>query len=267
MQKKSIELRTTKLPVASNYLRCKSYHPKDDNTVVTNFYQIGPINYRTQVLLDLLLMIAEEPLFDKLRNKEQLGYDVSCTLNDNFGILAYNISVNSQESKYTSHYIDQRIENFRHELIATISEMSDEDFEATKASLAKLKLTADVKLSDEVTRNWGEITTDDYQFDRQSREVEWLGRITKNELLEFYRTHHGPNQRKLSVQVIGNKFDGSTSCSGKVDGCAENVEENRDRFSSVTMVDFDEPAEGTLIRDLRQFKESLEIYPVSRTNE
>lgn len=234
--------------------------------MVTNFYQIGPINYRTQVLLDLLVMIAEEPLFDTLRNKEQLGYDISCTLNDNFGILAYSITVNSQESKYSSHHIDQRIENFRHELTATIADMSDDDFAATKASLAKLKLTADVKLSDEITRNWSEITTEDYQFDRHSREVEWLSRVTKAELLEFYAAHYGSNQRKLSVQVIGNKFHESTDDGGG-DGGTENIEANRARFSCVNIVDFDEPVDGTLIRDLKQFKETLDIYPISKTLE
>lgn len=212
-------------------------------------------------------MIAEEPLFDKLRNKEQLGYDISSTLNENYGILAYSITVNSQETKYSSQYIDQRIENFRFELIAFIEQMSDDDFEAMKTSLAKIKLNEDDKLSEEITRNWAEITTEDYQFDRHYKEVDSLSKVSKSDLLEFYRAHYGDNQRKLSVQVIGNKFNAcSTNNATDTDhDCQENVEANRAQFSSVTFVEFDEPVEGNLIRNLKEFKKSLEIYPISRS--
>lgn len=262
-----------KLPIGSNYLRCKSFHPKDDNSVITNFYQIGPLSYRSCILADLLVMITQEPLFDNLRNKEQLGYDVSCSVNDNYGILAYNIAVNSQETKYSCEYVDQRIESFRQELISIIETMPGDDFDAMKASLAKCKLAEDNKLYDEVTRNWAEITIHEYKFDRHYKEVECLASISKTDLIEFYKSHSGENDRKLSVHVIGNKIDGTdpdyvNGIDSELDfNKDEDIETHRKSFDSITHVDFSESTKGNVIKDLIEFKNTLEIYPVARTKE
>lgn len=265
----SIELRTTKLPVGANYLRCKTFHPKDINTVITNFYQIGPISHKTHVLIDLLVWIAQEPLFDTLRNKEQLAYDVSFDLRDNYGILGYSITVNSQEPKFSVDHVDERIENFRRELIKIIENMPEDDFEAIKASLSKIKLNEDNKLSEEVQRNWAEITTDEYEFDRPHKEVEHLSTITKEQLLEFYRSHYGNVERKLSVQIIGNNHEKETDSSNDVEAEFEkngDLETRRKQFDTLNYVDFNGAARGNLIQDLMQFKKSLEVYSVTKTN-
>lgn len=263
----SIELRATKLPIGANYLRCKSFHPKDANTVIANFYQIGPISYRTQVLIDLLVMVAQEPLFDTLRNKEQLAYDVSFTLRDNFGILGYSIIVNSQETKFTAEHVDDRIENFRRELKSIINEMSDDDFNAIKASLGKNKLNEDNKLSEEVQRNWAEITTDEYEFDRPHKEVEHLSAITKDQLLEFYSKYYGENERKLSVQVIGNALANELPDDNEVEfEHSDDLETRRMRFDNLSYVDFINQPRGNLITDLMAFRNALEVYSVTKTN-
>lgn len=242
--------------------------------MITNFYQIGPASYRSQVLIELLIVIAQEPLFDILRNKEQLGYDISCLVNDNYGILGYSITVNSQETKYSSEYVEQRIENFRRTLISFIESMPDEDFNATKISLAKMKLNEDTKLSEEVHRNWNEITIDEYEFDRQYKEVEHLIKITKADLLEFYRMHYGENERKLSIQVIGNKIAANieNENENEIDvvfspNDGTDIETQRKRFDALSFVDFEQSINNNLIKDLVAFKNTLEIHPLTRTND
>lgn len=215
-------------------------------------------------------MVAQEPLFDTLRNKEQLAYDVSFSLRDNFGILGYCITVNSQETKFTADHVDERIENFRRELISIIDQMSENDFDAIKISLAKNKLNEDNKLGEEVQRNWAEITTDEYEFDRVHKEVEYLSTISKAQLLEFYRTHCDlENQRKLSVQVIGNpeadKIDTNSEDIESVCG-GEDSESRRIRFDALSYVDFNGEPKGNLIKDLMEFRDSLEVYAVTKTN-
>lgn len=176
-------------------------NPSDVNTLTCNFYQIGPITIKTNSLIDLLMMIAEEPMFDSLRSKEQLGYDVSTRLHDNHGILGYSIMVNSQETKFSAEYIDERIEVFRSELLNIIRKTSDSEFEQYKESIVKIKLTDDNNLNDEVCRNWTEITTDEYAFDRITKEVECLKNITKSEFIDFYEKHLLEHTKKFSVQV------------------------------------------------------------------
>lgn len=254
-----------RIPIGVNTLRCKSFNANDVNTSITNFYQIGPISFRTHVMIDLLSMIAQEPLFDMLRSKEQLAYDVSFNLRDNYGNLAYSITVNSQESKFTVDHVNERIEHFRHELISIIQNMPDEDFEEMKVSLAKIKLNEDNKLSEEVDRNWGEITSDDYEFERPDKEVECLPMISKDVLLQFYRSHYGENERKLSIQVVGNATVENTDENGvdSVSGASEENGSHRKLYDSLIYVD---DGRENSICDIMQFKKTLEICPFIRTN-
>lgn len=245
--------------MGSTYFRCKAYNPNDINTVVVNFYQIGPISIRLNALIDLLMLVAEEPLFDILRTKEQLGYDVACGIRDNQGILGYTITVNSQESKFTVDHVDERIEHFRGELINIIANLSNEDFEQYKDSLVQMKLTDDNDLKDEIDRNWGEVTADDYHFERAQLEADELKTITHAEFLAFYRSSYGAgNERKLSTQIIGNP-------NGNKDD-ADDMAIDKSTFDRYEIVEF--PAgkvAGVLIRDLDEYKQSLEIYPISKT--
>jgi nardilysin len=42
----------------------------------------------------------EEPVFDILRTKEQLGYHVYSSVRDTFGILGFSVTVNCQAGKH-----------------------------------------------------------------------------------------------------------------------------------------------------------------------
>lgn len=256
-----IDIRTMKIPNGSTYLRCKAYNPNDVNTVVINFYQIGSITIRLNALIDLLVTIAEEPVFDILRTKEQLAYDVSVGIRDNQGVLGYTITVNSQESKFTADYVDERIENFRKELLQIITEKSNEDFEQYKQSLILIKLTEDTDLKDEIARNWAEVTSDEYIFDRVQQEVNALRSITQEELIEFYSNSLGDNEQKFSTQIIGNPNGNKTS-----DDVEEDVVVDKSIFDRIEIVEFKENAKGVLIRDISRFKKTLDVYPVSKTN-
>lgn len=199
--KTSLLLTTNEIPVGVAYIRCPTMNDSDVNTVTDNYYQLGPISILSNCLLDLLILVAEEPVFDILRSKEQLGYDVDCGLRDSFGILGYTISVNSQEHKFDAEFIDERIEAFRAELVDIISKIGVDDFEHFKETMIKLKLTEDNHLRDELVRNWAEVTTDEYIFDRHRREVDCLRTISREEFRDFYRNHFERTTRKLSVQV------------------------------------------------------------------
>lgn len=178
-QLSSMELRVNKLPIGANYLRCKAFNPTDVNSVIANFYQIGPYSRRTKALLDLLDTISDDPLFDAIRTNEQLAYQYSFDVFTDTDILGYGI---------TAEYIDERIEKFRRELKTIIEKMSNEDFDLKKETRAK--------------SNLNKITSS--EFDLVKKENEHLLTITKDQFLEFYDEHYGKNKCKLSIQVIGN---------------------------------------------------------------
>ena len=45
-------------------------------------------------------MHMEEPCFDILRTREQLGYSVYCTHTNMYNVIGFDVTVNSQANKY-----------------------------------------------------------------------------------------------------------------------------------------------------------------------
>ena len=150
-------------------------------------------------------MIMEEPLFNQLRTLEQLGYNVFCLMRDTFGILGYSITVCTQATKYTTEHVDDRIEQFMESFNELVLKMTEEEFNNVKEALIKLKQCADIHLKEEIYRNWAEITTREYLFDRFEREIAAVESITLEELRKFIKAHtkDGTNFRKLSIQIVG----------------------------------------------------------------
>lgn len=199
------QIRVVQIPVGSHYCKVRNINETDVNSVVMNYYQSGVTTVRLSVIIELLIMIMEEPLFNQLRTQEQLGYGVFCLLRDTFGILGYSITVRTQADKYTTEHVDSRIEGFLEAFNKILEETSEEDFDSMKGTLTKLKQCADIHLREEVSRNWEEITAGDYMFDRIEKDLKMIEHIKIDELREWMSAHtaNGSNLRKLSVHVVG----------------------------------------------------------------
>lgn len=150
-------------------------------------------------------MIMEEPVFNQLRTIEQLGYNVFCLMRDTYGVLGFSITVCTQANKFTTEYVDEKIENFLQFIVNKLKEMSDEEYDFIKESLIKLKQCTDIHLKEEVNRNWSEITREEYIFDRYNKEISAINSVTINELRQWLDNHtiNGKNFRKLTVQTVG----------------------------------------------------------------
>lgn len=150
-------------------------------------------------------MIIEEPLFNTLRTKEQLGYNVYCSIRETYGILGFTITVNAQATKSTTQHVDNRIEEFIKQATNLLEKMSRDDFEETRRDLIKMKQCTDVHLKEEVSRNWAEITDDDYMFDRLKQEIKEIELLKMSEVKNWWKKHtlgkNKENCRKLGVQV------------------------------------------------------------------
>uniref|UniRef100_A0A1I8PFT7 Nardilysin n=1 Tax=Stomoxys calcitrans TaxID=35570 RepID=A0A1I8PFT7_STOCA len=277
---KYIENRTVQLPQGSHYIRCNALNDKDVNTVVTNFYQIGPCSVRIESILDLLMMFVEEPLFDCLRTKEQLGYYVASSMRVNYGIAGYSITVNSQETKHSAGHVEERIESFRSKMLEILDQMPQDEYEHVRESLIKIKQVVDMCLNEEVSRNWGEITTEEYLFDRKRKEVEVLKTLNKQEIIDFCLNNERTNMRKLSIQVIGNVKQNNGGLMDKETANADDEAEEQDDEEEEEEADEELfnalankldlkfiPREGdaTTIVDINDFKENLHVYPITKT--
>lgn len=116
------------------------------------------------------------------------------------------IKVECQATKFTTAYVDERIEEFLIHSEKILKQTTEEQLDQIKEDLIKTKEVADVHLQEEVGRNWEEIVTDDYMFDRNQQEIQAIRTISVNEIRDWWKRHNKfgskENFRKLSIQVI-----------------------------------------------------------------
>lgn len=210
--KKIRESNANQIPQGTSYLRVKSLLPNDVNSVIKNYYQIGLATSESESLLELLVKIMREPLFNYIRTQEQLGYSVSCFSKKDENILGFTITVESQEKKNSSWTVDDKIEKFLKYFSKYLQELNENDFETIKRSIISHKRSFEVDLESEVNRNWIEIRDSKYLFERHDIEARQMELLKKDDLVVFFNDHFLSSRvRKLSIHVVANSDDGSDS--------------------------------------------------------
>ncbi|XP_029044201.2 nardilysin [Osmia bicornis bicornis] len=268
------QIRVAQIPLGSYCCKVQNFNKTDVNSVVMNYYQSGITSIRLSVIIELIIMIMEEPLFNQLRTLETLGYDVFCLLRDTFGILGYSITVHTQADKFSTEHAANRIEAFLQMFNDILKEMSDEDLESIKEALTKQKLCDDVQLKEEVNRNWPEIVSGNYMFDRIEKELLMIEQITIEELREWMISHtlNGKNLRKLSVHVVGTSEPKENNDS-ELDLNEQNSNSSLEKVANVkyplTYLPITEELEDKssvhCITDIQEYKNGLYSYPSKHT--
>ncbi|XP_056282428.1 nardilysin-like isoform X2 [Pseudoliparis swirei] len=198
-----VMFQVVELPLERHILKVKSLNKGDANSEVTVYYQSGPKLLREHTLVELLVMHMEEPCFDFLRTKETLGYHVYPTCRNTSGVLGFSVTVETQATKFNTEEVELKIEEFLSSFGETLSSLSEDAFRTQVTALVKLKQCEDTHLGEEVDRNWAEVVTQQFVFDRLNREIEALKLMSHQELVSWFKEHRGGSGRKLSVHVVG----------------------------------------------------------------
>ncbi|XP_054841211.1 nardilysin-like [Eublepharis macularius] len=198
-----VQFRVIDLPLNHILCKVKSLHKGDANSIVTVYYQTGARSLKEYALMELLVMHMEEPCFDYLRTKQTLGYHVYSATRNTSGILGFSVTVATQATKYNSELVDRKIEDFLLHFEQKLWNLSDEEFKAQVSALIKLKQTDDSHLGEEVERNWSEVITQQYVFDRLAREIVALKSLSKKDLMEWFLLHRIKDRKVLSTHVVG----------------------------------------------------------------
>uniref|UniRef100_A0A8C3AM72 Nardilysin convertase n=1 Tax=Cyclopterus lumpus TaxID=8103 RepID=A0A8C3AM72_CYCLU len=122
-------------------------------------------------------------------------------------------------------------------------------------ALVKLKECEDTHLGEEVDRNWAEVVTQQFVFDRLNREIEALKQMTRAELVSWFKEHHrGRSSRKLSVHVVG--F--GAACRGEDPSSSSSYGE----VSKLTFLPASpKMADAVAIMDIAAFIQGLPLFP------
>ncbi|KAM7259044.1 hypothetical protein ACFE04_014785 [Oxalis oulophora] len=211
----------------------------ETNSVVELYYQIEPEgadSIKSKAMIDLFAEIVEEPLFNQLRTKEQLGYVVECGPRVTYRVYGFCFCV--QSAKYGPVYLQGRVESFINDLDNLLGGLDDSSFENYKSGLIARCLEKEPSLQSETNKFWSQIVDKRYIFDFSEKEAEELKSIQKKDIIKWYKMHlqqTSPKCRRLAVRVWG---------------CNTDFKEAEKHQNSVQV-----------IKDFTAFKMSSEFYP------
>lgn len=203
------EVKVHQLPLGERKIRVLSFNELSTNSIITNYYQGEATTPKDTATLEVLMLLMEEPVFDSLRTKEQLGYSVFSMMRYTFGVLGFSVTVNTQVDKFSVSHVDTRVEAFLKKFARDMKRLNERTLAATKHSLIQLKHTTDYELKEEVERNWREIASREYQFHRLYMEAEAIENVKLSDIKSWVENHFSTGNkshfRKLSVQVMGHE--------------------------------------------------------------
>ncbi|CAG9464481.1 unnamed protein product [Pedinophyceae sp. YPF-701] len=180
-------------------------NPAETNSAVELYLQ-GPLDRfvapRDRVIVHMLESLLDEPLFNTLRTKEQLGYAVHGGYRLTLGVLGYGVQVVS--SQHGPELLEASVEAFLASARDTLAGKSAEDFEKQRSAVAQRLSMRDPNLYEEAERHWYHILHRRYQFYSRDAELSQLQEVTLSECLEWYDAYikpGSPHRRKISVHV------------------------------------------------------------------
>lgn len=253
-----VQFQVVELPSGHHLCKVRALNKGDANSEVTVYYQSGARSLREYTLMELLVMHMEEPCFDFLRTKQTLGYHVYPTCRNTSGILGFSVTVGTQATKYNSETVDKKIEEFLSSFEEKIENLTEDAFNTQVTALIKLKECEDTHLGEEVDRNWNEVVTQQYLFDRLAHEIEALKGFSKSDLVSWFKAHRGPGSKMLSVHVVGyGKYE------LEEDGAPFGEDSNSREGMQLTYLPTSPLlADSTIpITDIRAFTSTLSLFP------
>lgn len=248
--KRDIPIQTVNLQ-SELIIKTASLHDDDKRSEFIVYWQAGEMKIKDYATLDLLISIMEEPSFDFLRTKKTLGYSVFPTVRCTYGIVGCSLTVRSQVDKFTAEQVFEAIEEFLVEFKQTLKSMKPAEFKEFANSLIALKQQDDNKLRQVVSRNYVEISSEDYKFDRLEVDCWHLERLKKKDVVSFFDKFIEKNKKTLIVAIEG--VPEGTEANDKLEPRNLEPGEQFKRFEQIT--------------DLRQFKRNNVYYDVASLKE
>ncbi|KAL1964359.1 hypothetical protein VTN77DRAFT_7044 [Rasamsonia byssochlamydoides] len=196
-------------PPGSNYIYERTLKdPENVNNCIEYYLFLGSIT--DTVLRAKLLLFAqmtEEPAFDQLRSKEQLGYVVWSGARYSATTVGYRVIIQSER---TADYLDSRIDAFLSSFGETLESMTEEEFEGHKRSIINKRLEKLKNLGSETSRFWSHIGSEYFDFVQHEIDAAAVRALTKPQLLEFFRLYidpASPTRAKVSIHLNAQSVD------------------------------------------------------------
>ncbi|TPX51820.1 hypothetical protein SeMB42_g00517 [Synchytrium endobioticum] len=200
-------LRSQTLPQGSHtILSLPLPNPANPNSAIEYVLQIGGSDdddVRSRVLL--FSQMCQEPCFDVLRTKEQLGYMVFSSVRKMVGNQFIRVVVQSERDP---GYLETRIEAFWVHTKNLIENLGEDDFVRQRTALVNLLLEKPKKLVQEYRRLWSQVSNSQYDFPVEFRLANNVGTLSKSDIIQFMDTYimkSAPKRTKYSTHISSAK--------------------------------------------------------------
>ncbi|WFD22426.1 insulysin [Malassezia equina] len=166
-------------------------NPGNVNSSLEYFCQVGdPNDVQLRARLALFAQIANEPCFDQLRTKEQLGYLVYSGVRMSIGQAGFHVIVQSERD---SDYLESRVDAFLAQLLCQLRSMRADEFEAHRRSLIHKRLESVKNLAEETNRFWRSIRSGYFDFLNRERDVAALKQLSLQDMIAFMEHYICPS--------------------------------------------------------------------------
>ena len=129
----------------------------DENSASVFYFQVPSRDISKYMLVVLMAEIIEQPFYDDLRTRQQLGYIVGSGVKSREGVNS--LYLIAQSSVVDDDELSRRIETFLDDFVVKMSEINDSDLESYKEGIVSRLLEPDQRLTQHANRLWGEIIT------------------------------------------------------------------------------------------------------------
>ena len=191
------------LPSGSNYIFQHTLaDPANVNHAIEYYLQVGSSTDRKlRAMLGLFAQMTNEPAFDQLRTKEQLGYIVFSGSRPSATMLGYMVLIQSERAP---DHLESRVNAFLFKFGLDLEKMTKEEFEGHRRSLINKRLEKLKNLESETGRLWGHIGTEYFDFYQIDHDVALIRQLTKADMQSFYSRYispESPTRAKLSLHM------------------------------------------------------------------
>ena len=234
--------RTCQLPNdRSIRLNLPTSNPNETNSVIEMYFQGSGRSsslpwFHELSIARIIADLLEEPVFDCLRTKEQLGYTVHCDHRSTYGVVGFYFNIIS--ASHTTAHLEDRIEHFCNCALSYLKNMSIEEYKKRLKTYSIALSEPHTDLEESADEMWQGVTDRHECFDGIDKRVaSSVLSIGKEELVQWWSTYvvAKENRRKLVVCVNAGKVTKH--------GCSPDNEEKEEHESDSASSDGGEEEE------------------------
>jgi len=173
------------------------------NSATEIYVQVGMDEGDDWLLLALLGQLIEQPFYEELRTKQQLGYIVQSGVTEADGVRALVFSV--QSSVLPPPQVEERINAFLRDYRFTLTKLTEAELTTNREAFAAQATDVDKRLGQQASRLWGEIVQRRYDYGRPWRTARRVRKVTKGQLLAFFDrvvAPASPQGKRLATHVF-----------------------------------------------------------------